>query len=109
MGHRAGGQACGGGLAAAPSERAAVGQPEGALSTRNISEMVEGLVADCASRGLVPAETTPHTLRHTFATDYLKDHPGDLVGLAALLGHSSLETTRIEIVRASVANTAGRE
>jgi integrase/recombinase XerC len=27
----------------------------------------------------------------------LKDHPSDLVGLAALLGHSSLETTRIYV------------
>ncbi len=26
---------------------------------------------------------------------YLKDDPGDLVGLATLLGHSSLDTTRI--------------
>ena len=45
----------------------------------------------------MPQEITPHTLRHTFATRYLKDHPGDLVGLAALLGHSSLETTRISV------------
>ena len=72
-------------------------QKGGALSTRSISELVEGLVADCVTRGLVPAETTPHTLRHTFATNYLKDHPGDLIGLAVLLGHSSLETTRIYV------------
>lgn len=72
-------------------------QKGGAMSVRTISELVEGLVADCATRGLVPPETTPHTLRHTFATNYLKDHPGDLVGLAALLGHSSLETTRIYV------------
>jgi site-specific recombinase XerD len=53
------------------------------------------LVDACAHRELVPADTTPHTLRHTFATNYLKDHPGDPVGLAALLEHSVLETTRI--------------
>lgn len=72
-------------------------QKGGALSSRTISEIVEGLVAVCAQRDLVPPETTPHTLRHTFATNYLKDHPSDLVGLAALLGHSSLETTRIYV------------
>lgn len=72
-------------------------QKGGALSSRAISDLVETLVAACALRGLVPPETTPHTLRHTFATNYLKDHPGDLVGLAALLGHSSLETTRIYV------------
>ena len=69
-------------------------QKGGALSSRTISEVVEGLVAVCAQRDLVPRETTPHSLRHTFATNYLKDHLGDLVGLSALLGHTNLETTR---------------
>lgn len=36
-----------------------------------------------------------HTLRHTFASFYLRETPGDLIGLAMLLGHSSLDTTRI--------------
>jgi site-specific recombinase XerD len=36
-----------------------------------------------------------HTLRHTFAHNYLSQYPGDIVGLAALLGHSSLDTTRL--------------
>lgn len=38
---------------------------------------------------------TPHTLRHTFATSFLKDNPGKLVELASLLGHESLDTTAI--------------
>jgi site-specific recombinase XerD len=37
----------------------------------------------------------PHVLRHTFATRYLKANPGDLRGLAALLGHTSLNTVMI--------------
>ncbi|MBU0492959.1 MAG: tyrosine-type recombinase/integrase [Chloroflexi bacterium] len=37
----------------------------------------------------------PHTLRHTFATRYLQAHPGDLRNLAAILGHSSLDTVLI--------------
>jgi site-specific recombinase XerD len=49
----------------------------------------------CAQRDLVPEETKPHDLRHTFAHRYLQQHPGDLVGLARILGHESLDTTKI--------------
>lgn len=37
----------------------------------------------------------PHVLRHTFATRYLNANPDDLRGLAALLGHSSLDSVMI--------------
>jgi integrase/recombinase XerC len=37
----------------------------------------------------------PHALRHTFATRYLEHNPDDLRGLAALLGHTSLDTVMI--------------
>ncbi len=37
----------------------------------------------------------PHALRHTFATRYLNANPGDLRGLARLLGHKSLDTVMI--------------
>lgn len=37
----------------------------------------------------------PHVLRHTFATHYLKANPDDLRGLAALLGHSDLNTVMV--------------
>lgn len=60
-----------------------------------MGRMIDGLVQDCATRRLVPATASAHTLRHTFATRYLAAHPGDLVGTATLLGHSSLNTTRI--------------
>jgi len=43
--------------------------------------------------GLEPI--SPHTLRHTFATRYLNANPGDLRGLARLLGHTSLDTVMI--------------
>ena len=45
--------------------------------------------------GLVSAETTPNALRHTFARRYLDQNPGDLIGLARILGHESLETTKV--------------
>jgi site-specific recombinase XerD len=40
-------------------------------------------------------KVTPHQLRHTFATSYLQKNPDDLRGLAALLGHSDLNTVML--------------
>jgi len=42
-----------------------------------------------------PQAFGPHALRHTFAARYLAANPGDLRGLAALLGHASLNTVMI--------------
>ena len=67
------------------------------LSVREMSRMVQQVVQACAARHTVPAATTAHSLRHTFATRYLLRHPGDLVGLAWLLGHSSIRTTQIYV------------
>ena len=36
-----------------------------------------------------------HTLRHTFALNFLRANPGKLVELASLLGHDSLDTTAL--------------
>lgn len=38
---------------------------------------------------------SPHTLRHCFAYRFLETTGNDLVGLADILGHSSLNTTRL--------------
>jgi len=70
-------------------------QKKGTLTTSAMRQMIDVLVRDTAARGLVPAQTSAHTLRHTFARNYLAEHPGDIVGLASLLGHTSLDTTRI--------------
>ena len=70
-------------------------QKKGRLSTSAMRQMMDVLVRDASARGLVPAQTSAHTLRHTFARNYLAQYPGDVVGLATLLGHTSLDTTRI--------------
>ncbi len=68
-------------------------QKGGALSTSAMGQMIDELVK--AAGELVPQKTSAHTLRHTFARNYLTQYPGDVVGLATLLGHSSLDTTRL--------------
>jgi site-specific recombinase XerD len=40
-------------------------------------------------------KVSPHQLRHTFATRYLQRNPGDLRGLATLMGHSDLNTVML--------------
>ena len=70
-------------------------QKKGVLTTSAMRQMIDVLVRDASARGLVSAHTSAHTLRHTFARNYLAQYPGDVVGLATLLGHTSLDTTRI--------------
>ncbi|HEX9924679.1 MAG TPA: tyrosine-type recombinase/integrase, partial [Anaerolineae bacterium] len=45
--------------------------------------------------GLDDRVLSPHVLRHTFATCYLAANPADLRGLAAILGHTQLNTVMI--------------
>jgi site-specific recombinase XerD len=68
-------------------------QKGGSLTTSAMRQMIADLVK--AAGALVPEETSAHTLRHTFARNYLAQYPGDVVGLATLLGHSSLDATRL--------------
>ncbi|MHB8600215.1 MAG: tyrosine-type recombinase/integrase [Ktedonobacteraceae bacterium] len=68
-------------------------QKGGMLTTSAMGQMIAELVK--AAGELVPQKTSAHTLRHTFARSYLSQYPGDVVGLATLLGHSSLDTTRL--------------
>jgi integrase/recombinase XerC len=60
------------------------------LSTRSVGRL---LVKYLHKTGLDP-RTTPHTLRHTFAT-HLLDAGADIRGVQELLGHKNLTTTQI--------------
>ena len=65
---------------------------QGALSLRSMQSMIQGL-GKKAKITRIPVSA--HTLRHTFAINYLRANPNQLVELAQLLGHDSLNTTAI--------------
>lgn len=76
----------------------------GRLARRSIQHVVES----CASRARIDRISTgAHTLRHTFALNFLGANPGDIVGLAALMGHETIETTAVYL-RVSAAELAER-
>ena len=53
------------------------------------------MIKKLADKANVPREKAfPHNLRHLFAREFYKA-THDIVKLASLLGHSSIETTRI--------------
>ncbi len=51
----------------------------------------------CAAAGIAPSKVFPHNLRHLFATLFYKACK-NIVQLADVLGHSSIETTRIYLL-----------
>lgn len=53
---------------------------------------IQLLVRNSAARAGITKKVTPHTLRHSFATNFLKNN-GNMRYLAALLGHASMDTT----------------
>ena len=62
----------------------------GVLSGRYVRKIIDDAVFKCG----VDYHISPHTLRHTFATDML-NHGADLMTVKELLGHSSVNTTGI--------------
>jgi site-specific recombinase XerD len=51
----------------------------------------------CADAGVSPAKVFPHNLRHLFARTFYGIEK-DIAKLADILGHTSINTTRIYIV-----------
>lgn len=65
-----------------------------ALSRRQIWAEMKRL---CRHTGVEPSKVFPHNLRHLFATAFYRACK-DIAHLADLLGHSSVETTRIYLI-----------
>ena len=71
--------------------RTASGRP---LSRHQIWAELKSL---CKAAGVEPSKVFPHNLRHLFAVAFYKASR-DIVKLADVLGHSSIETTRIYLM-----------
>jgi site-specific recombinase XerD len=57
---------------------------------------LQALISGLAKRAnITRINVTAHTLRHTFATQFLQANPGCLVELGMLMGHESIDTTAI--------------
>ena len=79
------------GVEAGPLFLTSGGKP---LSRSNVWREMKSL---CADAGVLPGKVFPHNLRHLFARVFYKIEK-DIVKLADILGHSSINTTRIYII-----------
>ena len=77
------------------------------------AEIIQKLIRDIRNQLMLHEQTTPHSFRHTFATDLLEKMV-DLRSIQELLGHTSLSTTQkytkvsLETLRSAVAKNHPR-
>lgn len=71
------------------------------MSRRQIWAEMKGL---CKAAGVAPEKVYPHNLRHLFARIFYKSCK-DIARLADVLGHSSIETTRIYLLTTGAEHT----
>lgn len=55
---------------------------------------VQLLIKNSAERAGIDKKVTPHTMRHSYATNFLKNN-GNIRYLSDMLGHSNLNTTKV--------------
>ena len=77
------------------------------LKGRKISgRYIQQMVKRCSQKAGISKNITPHTLRHSYATQYYKQTK-DIETLRRILGHSDISTTTIYITLANIDVEAG--
>lgn len=62
------------------------------ITIRALQKVIKSLAEKA---NIIRIKVSAHTLRHTFATHYLKANPSKLHDLAIIMGHESIDTTAI--------------